>query len=306
MKQLHSVLLFFLAITSYAQRIENVTFVNQGNTIVITYDFEGCTTDDTYMIQVKFKEQGGGEVVPKTLSGDIQKVTCGSKRIVWDVFKDRSTFEGKYYVELTATIMPKGPTDSDGYTYKTVQIGDQVWFAENLRTSKYNDGTPIPNVTDNNAWSKLNTGAYCFYDNYATNNVTYGKLYNWYAVETDKLCPTGWHVPTNEEWTTLSEFLGGEQVAGKKLLSISGWSDNGNGTNESGFSALPGGERYGSDTEYYEEGTFLNIGENGYWWSSTELDTNGAYYLALYYYGVDCLRNFDGKRDGFSVRCLRD
>ena len=125
MKQLLSVLLFFVWFAAKAQRIENVTFVNQGNTIVITYDFEGCITDDTYMVQVKFKEQGGGEVIPITLSGDIQKVTCGSKRIVWDVFKDRSTFEGKYYVELTAAIMLKGPTDPDGYTYKTVQIGDK-------------------------------------------------------------------------------------------------------------------------------------------------------------------------------------
>ena len=117
MKQLLCVLVFFFAITSYAQRIENVSFVNQGNTIVITYDFEGCNTDDTYIVQVKFKEQGGEEVNPITLSGDIQKVTCGSKRIVWDVFKDRSTFEGKYYVELTAKVTPKVPIDADGYTY---------------------------------------------------------------------------------------------------------------------------------------------------------------------------------------------
>jgi uncharacterized protein (TIGR02145 family) len=296
MKQLSCVLLFFFVFTSYAQRIENVTFVNQGNTIVISYDFEGCITDDTYMVQVKFKEQGGGEVIPKTLSGDIQKVTCGAKRIAWDVFKDRSTFEGKYYVELTATIMPKVPTDPDGYTYKTVQIGDQVWFAENLRTSKYNDGTPIPHVTDNNAWSKLNTGAYCFYDNNAANNATYGKLYNWYAEEKDKLCPMGWHVPTDAEWTVLETYLGNK--AGKKMKSTSGWY-NGNGTNSSGFSGLPGGSRY-------TNGTFGTVGDYGYWWSSTEYYTFSADPRGLYDYADDLGRHDPSKEEGLSVRCLRD
>jgi uncharacterized protein (TIGR02145 family) len=299
MKQRLCVLLFFVWFAARAQRIENVTFVNQGNTIVITYDFEGCTTDDTYMVQVKFKEQGGEVVVPKTLSGDMQKVTCGAKRIVWDVFKDRSTFEGKYYVELTATVTPKVPIDPDGYTYKTVQIGNQVWFAENLRTSKYNDGTPIPNVTDNNAWSKLNTGAYCFYDNNATNNATYGKLYNWFAVETDKLCPMGWHVPTDAEWTTLSEFLCGELVAGKKMKSTSGWEYNSNNSNLIGFSGLPGGYR-----DNY--GKFNNFGEYACWWSSNEYMLNYAYAFGLINdYGFLLIGSFN-KEEGFSVRCLKD
>jgi uncharacterized protein (TIGR02145 family) len=237
-------------------------------------------------------------VVPKTLSGDIQKVTCGAKRIVWEVFKDRTTFEGKYYVELTAVVTPKVPIDVDGYTYKTVQIGDQVWFAENLRTSKYNDGTPIPNVTDNNAWSNLNTGAYCFYDNNAANNATYCKLYNWYALETDKLCPTGWHLPTHAEWATLEKYLGGRRRAGEKMKSNSAWYGRGIGTNSSGFSGLPGGYRF-------YDGSFYGIGTVGYWWSSTESDTYSAYSRYLLSSGDPLDRLSSNKGKGLAVRCIR-
>ena len=189
--------------------------------------------------------------------------------------------------------------DQDGYTYKTVIIGEQEWFAENLRTSKYNDSTSIPIVTDDNAWSNLFTGAYCFYDNNADNNAMYGKLYNWYAVETDKLCPTGWHVPTDAEWTTLSEFLGGELVAGKKMKSTSGWEYNSNNSNLIGFSGLPGGYR-----DNY--GKFNNFGEYACWWSSNEYMLNYAYAFGLINdYGFLLIGSFN-KEEGFSVRCLKD
>lgn len=158
-------------------------------------------------------------------------------------------------------------TDSDGNVYNTVTIGTQVWMAENLRTTKYKDNTAIPLVTDNTAWTNLSTPGYCWYNNdAATNKSTYGALYNWYTVNTGKLCPTGWHVPTDAEWSTLTTCLGGVGVAGGKLkeAGTSHWmSPNVGATNETGFTALPSGYRYAG-------GTFEYNGLGGWWWSSTE------------------------------------
>ena len=119
-------------------------------------------------------------------------------------------------------------------------------MTENLRTSKYNDGTPIPNVTSNSDWSSLSTGAWCHYDNDNQHEATYGKLYNWYAVETGKLCPTGWHVPTDAEWTILTDYLtanGHSGTEGTALKATSGWNSGGNGTDDYGWLGLPGGTR---------------------------------------------------------------
>ena len=132
-------------------------------------------------------------------------------------------------------------TDIDGNTYKTVTIGTQTWMAENLKVTKYNDGIAIPNVTDNTAWRELTTGALCDYGNTPSNSETYGKLYNWHAVNTGKLCPTGWHVPSDAEWTELTDYLGGTSVAGDKLKETGSthWSNLRTGaTNETGFTAL--------------------------------------------------------------------
>ncbi|MBP7102434.1 MAG: fibrobacter succinogenes major paralogous domain-containing protein [Bacteroidales bacterium] len=193
-------------------------------------------------------------------------------------------------------------TDIDGNTYKTVKIGTQTWMAENLKVTKYNDGTAIPNVTDGTAWSKLTTGAYCNYDNDPSKVATYGRLYNWHAVNTGKLCPTGWHVPTSEEWNELSEYLGGYVVAGGKLkeTGTTHWlSPNEGATNESGFTALPGGLRYGW-------GTFDYIGEDGFWWSSTETSTINAFSRTLHDYDGDLDIINSNKVAGFSVRCVKD
>lgn len=114
-------------------------------------------------------------------------------------------------------------TDTEGNTYKTIKTVTQTWMAENLKTTKYNDGTLIPNVSDNTAWTQLSSGAYCWYSNDINNKSTFGALYNWYAVNTGKLCPEGWHVPGDDEWTTLTGYLGGEDVAGGKMKSTSGW-----------------------------------------------------------------------------------
>jgi uncharacterized protein (TIGR02145 family) len=194
-------------------------------------------------------------------------------------------------------------TDQDGNVYKTVTIGTQTWMAENLRTTKYNNGTVISNVTSAIEWASLTTGAYCNYNN-TTNNDTiadYGRLYNWYSINTGKLAPFGWHVPTDAEWTTLTTYLGGDSIAGGKLKEAgkSHWdSPNTDATNETGFKALPGSMRF-----YY--GEFQGIGRFGIWWSATE---NGAtaWERSMSYNTSDAYRNHHNKELGFSVRCVRN
>jgi len=197
-------------------------------------------------------------------------------------------------------------TDQDGNVYKTVAIGTQTWMAENLRTTKYNDGTAIPNVTSASEWEGLTTGAYCNYNNTTSNDTiaTYGRLYNWYAVNTGKLCPTGWHVPTDAEWSTLTNYLGGEDAAGGKLkeTGTTHWlSPNTGATNETGFTALPGGihDRLGS---------FYHVGYYGYWWSATENGVASAWVRDMEYNNSirSIRRGYNYKEVGYSVRCVRD
>ena len=194
-------------------------------------------------------------------------------------------------------------TDTDGNVYTYITIGTQVWIAENLKTTKYNDGAAIPNVTDATEWAALTTPSYCWYWNDATTfKATYGALYNWYAVNTGKLCPAGWHVPTDAEWTTLTTFLGGENVAGGKLkeTGTTHWaSPNTGATNETGFTALPGGIRL-INGKYYGDGYYI------YWWSSTEYTTSHVWDRCLYFDSANMTSYFDSKQAGFSVRCLKD
>jgi uncharacterized protein (TIGR02145 family) len=195
-------------------------------------------------------------------------------------------------------------TDQDGNVYKTLTIGTQTWMAENLRTTIYNDGTAIHNVTDNDEWLGLTIGAYCNYNNTTSVDTiaTYGRLYNWYAVNTGKLAPTGWHVPTDAEWTQLADYLGGTSVAGGKLkeTDTSHWnSPNTSATNETGFTALPGGGRGGGRP-------FGDIGGRGFWWSATEYDTAEAWARGIYYEYSKVIRYYNYKEFGFSVRFVRD
>jgi uncharacterized protein (TIGR02145 family) len=194
-------------------------------------------------------------------------------------------------------------TDQEGNTYKTIQIGTQVWMAENLKTTKYRNGTPISIITDNTQWANNTTGAFCSYNNSTINDCPYGKLYNWYAVNnTNQLCPTGWHVPTDAEWTTLTDFLGGSLRGGKmKSTGTQYWSSPNDGaTNSSGWSGLPGGGR--------NSGAFSSIGTNGGWWSSTEVSTStvDVWMRGLSYSYEELDRGISGKWVGGSVRCLRD
>jgi uncharacterized protein (TIGR02145 family) len=191
-------------------------------------------------------------------------------------------------------------TDQEGNIYKTVTIGTQTWMAENLHTTKYNNGTAIPNVTVDSIWSSHTSPAYCWYNNDAGYKVIYGALYNWYTVKTGKLCPSGWHVSTDAEWTTLTTYLGGESVAGDKLKEIgtTHWSStfegNEGATNESGFTALPGDMR-----DSYFNGTHGGI---GYWWSSS-IEGN---YRQIWWDDSHIMSKEYMDYAGMSVRCLRD
>jgi uncharacterized protein (TIGR02145 family) len=197
--------------------------------------------------------------------------------------------------------------DVEGNSYKTVYIGTQQWMAENLKVSKYNDGTSIPNITVREDWSFLTSGAWSYYNNDATNNIKYGKLYNWYAVSpttngNKNVCPSGWHVPTDVEWTVLTDYLGGSNVAGGKMKevgTISWQSPNTNANNGSLFTGLPGGHRDAIVN-------YINIFLKGSWWSSSEYDTKNG--LSRYLSGSDGVAYRDGtnKKNGFSVRCLKD
>jgi len=192
-------------------------------------------------------------------------------------------------------------TDIDGNEYKTVKIGNQEWMAENLNVEHYRNGDVIPQVQDAKEWSILTTGAWCYYENNSENGKTYGKLYNWYAVNDSRgLAPEGWHIPTDAEWTQLVDFLGGREVAGSNLKATTLWNKPNKGaTNNSGFTAFPGGVRNST-------GDFVVIGENGAFWSSTEGKTDHAWYRDLSFDYTGSNRTTNNKKDGFSVRCVMD
>jgi uncharacterized protein (TIGR02145 family) len=197
-------------------------------------------------------------------------------------------------------------TDIDGNVYSTVTIGTQVWMGENLKTTRYNDGTAIPLVTDSTAWGNLRTPGYCWYLNdsaaYAYLGNPFGALYNWYAVNTGKLAPTGWHVPTDAEWSTLASYLGGDSVAGGALKASGGsWaSPNTGATDETGFNAYPNGERNNN-------GTFNNFGFIGYWWSATAYNATFSLIRIMGYSDAYLLDYPVGDYSaGYSVRCVRN
>jgi uncharacterized protein (TIGR02145 family)/M6 family metalloprotease-like protein len=206
-------------------------------------------------------------------------------------------------ITFKVTFPADGIIDIDGNSYDIVQIGTQVWMKENLKTSKFNDGNTIPLVTDNISWSTLTTPAYCYYSNNATTyKNTYGALYNWHTVSTGKLCPQGWHVPNDSEWQVLINYLGGQSVAGGKLKesgTIHWTSPNTGATNETGFYALPGGDRQ-------NDGTFYNIGNYGNLWSSNEVNTDNAFFWVVNYLSTYISRQNFNKSFGQSVRCIKD
>lgn len=192
-------------------------------------------------------------------------------------------------------------TDADGNVYATVKIGEQCWTVSNLNTSKLNDGTSIPNVTVQDDWFDLTTPGWSYYNNDAALGSVHGKLYNWYAIETAKLCPEGWHVPSISEWSVLVSELGGASVAGEAMKSISGWDNSPeNATNSSGFSLMPSGNR---DTW----SSFLGIGVNAWMYSSSE-NVDDPTKVELLHVGVgpEASVMMTVKRDGLPCRCVKD
>jgi len=222
--------------------------------------------------------------------------------------------------DLADTLNSTSVTDIDGNKYKIITIGTQVWMAENLRVTKYNNSDPINLISDATIWSKLSTGAYCNYDNDLSASNTYGKLYNWYAVKTGILAPKGWHIPTDAEWTTLKNYLiankynydvsiADNKIA-KSLSSINSWNNStsvgaiGNDiskNNSSGFSALPGGNRTVS-------GSFDGLYQHGYWWSSIDQNDvdNFAGGMDLYFDDIKMGTRGAPKNQGCSIRCIKD
>jgi uncharacterized protein (TIGR02145 family) len=192
-------------------------------------------------------------------------------------------------------------SDIDGNDYKTVVIGTQVWMAENMKTTKYNDGTAIPLVANNHSWYNLTSEGYCWHDNPIFVN-DYGAYYNWYVVNTQKLCPIGWHVPSDSEWSILTTYLGGESISGGKLkeIGLTHWTSDNIADNSYGFTALPGGFRNGL------YGSFVWTRTYGYWWSASEFDNTNAYFRSMFSGDIAVIKNNWSKKFGFSVRCIKD
>ena len=225
-------------------------------------------------------------------------VRAYAKNSAWTVYGEQLSFTTKL-------------ADADGNLYNTVKIGNQVWMTENLRVIKLNDNTPIPEVEDNTLWIGSSVPAYCWYNNDIAYKPTYGALYNWYAVNSGKLCPSGWHVPTDDEFKTLEQTLGmaADQLEiwgwrgtdqGTKIKNTTGWDDGGNGTNSSGFSALPGGYRFGATGEFFLLTTIT------YWWTSTEHDADRGWYRRLDSSSTAVYRASTSKKGGKYIRCLKN
>lgn len=278
------------------------TLTNSGTTVL------GCgicwsTNENPTITNNKTNDVIGGGTFFSSITGLEPNTTYYVRAYVAN---SDSTFYG---TTRSFTTMSQGKfTDpNDGIEYKTVTIGTQTWMAENLRTTMYNDGTAIPEVTDNDGWVALTTDAYCNLNN--TTNVdtiaTYGRLYNWYAVNTGKLCPTGWHVPTNSEWELLTNYLGDTSVAGGRLKetgTIHWNSPNTGATNETGFTALPVSTRG-------DNGLFYNFREGGGWWSATpyqEGATSGATLYFVIYNDNNVTKDYFYSWVGISVRCVKN
>lgn len=211
---------------------------------------------------------------------------------------------GTGYGNVVSFTTPGSVSDIDGNGYSTVVIGTQVWMVENLKTTRYRNGNPIQNITDSTQWNKyLNTGAYCSYRNDINYANTYGHLYNWYAVNDSRnIAPEGWHIPSNVEWATLATFLGSGVAGGKlKEAGTTHWaSPNTGATNETGFTALPGGYRDGYS------GMFIYISIYNYLWSSTGYSQSIASCQIMYCEEAFSGEGFFEKLFGFSVRCIKD
>lgn len=190
-----------------------------------------------------------------------------------------------------------GLVDVEGNIYKSIVLGKQEWMMDNLKVTKYNNGQPIPHIQDSTVWNAWNNGAYVYYKN----DTKHGVLYNWMVINDKRgVCPTGWHVPSSDEWDTLAKFLGGNDVAGGKMKARLHWeTPNTSATNESSFHALPKGM-------YGVNGSFNNIGKNAYWWSATEYGDVSAWGREVGFNEAGLFTGHGDKRDGLSIRCVKN
>jgi uncharacterized protein (TIGR02145 family) len=186
---------------------------------------------------------------------------------------------------------------------QSIKIGKQEWMTKNLDVTTFRNGDPIPEAKTHEEWQNARDNkqpSWCWYDNDPINGEKFGRIYNWFAVNDERgLAPSGWHIPSDDEWTALTNQLGGEALAGGKLKSGEGWFENGNGTNDIGFNGLPSGFR-----NY--NGSFYVINKGCYWWSSQKNNGNSAWYRFLYYSDESVYRYNSNKGSGFSVRCIKD
>ena len=297
-------LLLLITATAFSQKVSNVHFEQVGKKIHIYYDLEG---EDNFSVQI-FYQQNKSKIWEgplKEISGAIgdTQIAGQNKQVIWDVLKENEKLMGNlsFKVEATSSICGHLIIDYAGQTYNTVKIGKQCWMKENLNVGKRIDGSQ--DMKDNSTIEK-----YC-YDNKETNCSKYGGLYQWnemmqYTTQegVQGICPGGWHIPTDNEWVVLTDFLGGESVAGGKMKETGTvhWNSSNTGaTNSSGFTALPGGSRFSN-------GSFSSLGIYGYWWSSTEFSSSGAWFRRLHYDDVQVGRGSSYKTRGFSVRCLKN
>jgi uncharacterized protein (TIGR02145 family) len=232
------------------------------------------------------------------------QVSCQTLSAAWET----SPVASSAFSVARSGSCPATLTDVDGNVYSTVQIGTQCWMAENLKTEHYRDGSPIPTGLSDGAWSAATTPAFAAYENSAANKAVYGLIYNWYAANAPAgLCPAGWHVPSDDEWTQLTDFLGGTTTAAGQMKTTGTltagtglWARPNNGaSNSSGFSGLPAGYRG-------KLGAFTNLSFVSGWWSSTGTPESKARSRAVTYKRTNTLRPNFGRAYGFSVRCLQD
>ncbi len=316
--KLMTLILLFTAVNLLAQTpvVSNVRLEQRTDGTLMADIWYDLTVSDeiseNYMINVEASDDNGAtwDLNCTSLTGNVGGMIVPGMdyHIVWDFYTDNPNVSGDQYKVRVIANLDK-MVGNDGMVYQTVKIGNQWWMAENLKETLYRNGVAIPEVTDDGVWGGLSTGARCAYENNETYADIYGYLYNNYVLtNSNQIAPAGWHVATDEEWKELEMFLGMNQLdadainryrgtyEGHKLKSTNGWINNGNGSNTSGFSALPGGYRY-EDGHFFVSGGIL-----GDFW------TNGERLICrtLHYTSSDIARYSNSKRVGSSVRLVRD
>jgi uncharacterized protein (TIGR02145 family) len=269
----------------------------------VSISTDGSSPDPSSMLDLKSTNKGA--LISRMTSA--QRIEISSPTSGLLVYQTDAP-DGLYYYDGLGWLLIKNYgnyssyiIDADGNAYLSVNIENQSWMAENLRVTHYSNGDPISNVTDNATWSTLSIGAYCWYNNDETNfKKPYGAFYNWFAVnDTRGLCPTGWHVPSNTEYNTLINYLGGTSAAGGKMKDVNLWaSPNTGASNSSGFSALPGGYR----NSY---GEFYNNTIEGWWWTSFVNNQSTSGRLVLFSNTAATSFGAAQKKYGASIRCIK-